>query len=213
MDKDLIKKEIFNEPCYFETSIANGWSISKGWYVRITNTENKYLHTDGVIRNTTLNRESGNYTGYFETKEKAYQAIKDYYKQFKEKTEKEEFPKFEDVKKMTLVPTKCLKFLFDKSKVSIDFDKFDESVTKQYYKHFKSAYNKGMFVTWSLKENYLEPKEAIKMMLDGKDLEDDDGNVYRFDKDSFIMILKDEKEDFNIKIEQVTYFDKLKARK
>ena len=48
-----------------------------GWYVGVANESRLYLHRDCMVRKSTKN-ESGRWTGYFATEEKALAAINKY---------------------------------------------------------------------------------------------------------------------------------------
>lgn len=61
---------------------ANGWFVGNmypgKWRVRYGN--DRYLHSDLVARVSTFDPVTGEYTGYFKTREKAREAIREYYK-------------------------------------------------------------------------------------------------------------------------------------
>ena len=52
------------------------FEVNLGYYIGIRNKVGYYLHTDGVIRDSCVH--NGKLTGWFKTKEEAYQAIRNY---------------------------------------------------------------------------------------------------------------------------------------
>ena len=79
--------------------ISDFCGLYSGYYgLYLKNNNRKYILTNSKIeqydgKNTQLDKL------FFNSVENVKYAIDKYYKQFEEKTEKEEFPKFEDVKK------------------------------------------------------------------------------------------------------------------
>lgn len=71
-----------DEPVYFDVGnpdykgdgFNGGWYVAKqGTYDPTDNTgePDEYLHTDGVLRTSTMDMETEKYTGYFETEDAA----------------------------------------------------------------------------------------------------------------------------------------------
>jgi len=64
----------------FEIGYGRGYSA---YYIAVydddaTRDRSKYLHSDGVIRDSTLNGESGYFTGYYYTRAEADRALIEY---------------------------------------------------------------------------------------------------------------------------------------
>jgi len=49
-----------------------------GWFVATMQSQVQYLHSDGELRESTCNNETGKYTGYFTEEVEAYRALYDH---------------------------------------------------------------------------------------------------------------------------------------
>jgi len=68
--------ELLNEPRFMTFGEKR---CGRGWYLGLDNNSGfGYLHSDGIIRESTQNRETLEYTGYFATEEEALQAKAEY---------------------------------------------------------------------------------------------------------------------------------------
>lgn len=81
------------------------------------------------------------------------------------------FPNREYVEELTInIPEELSGILGKKQSTTIKKLKyFDATFEAQYY-NYKKLYEQGYDVTWKLAEKFLEPKEAIKKMLNGEEL-------------------------------------------
>lgn len=67
--------------------MPNGFDFNGKYYVGVEDSDNLYLHSDCVVRDSTKNKDNGEWTGYFDSKEDAQIAMANFWiEEYKEES-------------------------------------------------------------------------------------------------------------------------------